>query len=371
MSLHGYTQADQRFYLGSEPSAALDAFILRRARLVLEATVARYFDFRLMPDFGEGKAQLMDGYLDLRFRPWVGLRVGKFKPPLGLERLQSAADLRFVERGAPTNLVPNRDVGVVVQGQFRNGAVAYTGGVMDGAPDLVNGDGDRTDDKDFVGRVFFQPFVTRGPAALRGLGVGIAGSTGKETGSVSSPALPAYKTPGQVSFFAYRSDGTAAGTAFADGWRRRIAPQGYFYSGPLGLMGEYTISRQLVRLGANTDMLEHRAWQVAGSWLLTGEKASYRSITPAHAFNPDSSGWGAVELAARYGEVLADQDAFPVFANPATSMRSAKSWGVGITWYLARQTKVVVNYERTTFNALGATARTPEQFLVSRVQVGF
>jgi phosphate-selective porin OprO/OprP len=126
-----------------------------------------------------------------------------------------------------------------------------------------------------------------------------------------------------------------------------------------------------VQLGANADLLEHRAWQVSGSWLLTGERASYRSITPAHPFNPDSSGWGAVEIAARYGEVRADQDAFPVFANPATAMRSARSWGVGITWYLARQTKLMVNCERTTFSALGATARAPEHFLVSRVQVGF
>ena len=40
------------------------------------------------------------------------LTAGKFKVPVGLERLESATDIRFIERGFPTSLVPNRDLGV-------------------------------------------------------------------------------------------------------------------------------------------------------------------------------------------------------------------------------------------------------------------
>ena len=55
---------------------------------------------------------------------WISLisreqkfRFGKFKPPVGLERLVSDSDMLFVERALPTDLVPNRDVGVQVYGE--------------------------------------------------------------------------------------------------------------------------------------------------------------------------------------------------------------------------------------------------------------
>ena len=46
------------------------------------------------------------------FQPWFAVTAGKFKVPVGLERLQSANDIRFVERAFPTSLLPNRDLGV-------------------------------------------------------------------------------------------------------------------------------------------------------------------------------------------------------------------------------------------------------------------
>ena len=85
----------------------------------------RIFDFRIMPDFGGGQSLLYDGYVEGRFHPAAKLRAGKFKPPLGLERLQSAIDMVFVERAAPTLLVPNRDVGVQLGGEFAGGKLDY------------------------------------------------------------------------------------------------------------------------------------------------------------------------------------------------------------------------------------------------------
>ncbi len=41
---------------------------------------------------------IVDAYVAARFNPAAVVTVGKFKPPVGLERLQSSADIRFIER---------------------------------------------------------------------------------------------------------------------------------------------------------------------------------------------------------------------------------------------------------------------------------
>lgn len=362
----GYFQADGRVFPNDVPGAATNSLFLRRARPILEATIHHRFDLRLMPDFGEGRATIYEAYFDLRLGPEVAVRAGKFKPPVGLERLQSATDLRFAERGLPNNLVPNRDIGLQVSGDLAGGVAAYALGMFNGVPDYGFGDGDAGDDKDVAARVFFQPFV-RAAGPLQGLGVGAAASTGIERGTAAAPGLPAYRTPGQQVFFRYRADGTAPNTTVADGARRRIAPQGYFHTGPLGLLAEYTFSSQEVRRDtAALARLTHRAWQVAASWFLTGERASYRAVAPRRPFDPATGGWGAVEIAARHSVLAIDPNAFPAFANPDAAARSARAWALGVNWHLARSVKLMVDYERTSF-AGGAA----EHFFVTRLQTAF
>ena len=71
-----------------------------------------------MPDFGNGQATIFDAYLDAKFSTAFKVRFGKGKPPVGLERLQSATDIEFVERSLANDLVPNRDLGIQVLPQF-------------------------------------------------------------------------------------------------------------------------------------------------------------------------------------------------------------------------------------------------------------
>ena len=60
------------------------------------------------------------------------------------------------------------------------------------------------------------------------------------------------------------------------------------------------------RRDAETARLNHDAWQLAGSWTLTGEQASYGSLDPAHPFNPAGGAWGAFSVGLRYGALLID-----------------------------------------------------------------
>src|SRR5215213_5148712 len=283
LRFRGYVQSDARFYPSTESITTVDNLLIRRARPILEGTVGRYFDFRIMPDFGGSSPALFDAYWDGKFAPEFTVRAGKFKPPLGLERLQSATDVVFAERGLPTNLVPSRDIGFQLAGDISEGVLAYQVGIFNGVPDLANGGDDLSNAKDFAARLFVQPFK-RGP--IHGLGFGIAGSTGFERGTTTSTGLPTYRTPGQQTLFRYNaSTTTPANTVFANGKRTRLTPQGYFYTGGLGLLGEYVISRNEVTQAATTAELEHSSWQASGSFFLTGEKAGFRSPTPKKPFD--------------------------------------------------------------------------------------
>ncbi len=387
LKLRGYVQADGRFYLGHDIPAN-DTFLMRRVRPIFEGTVFQYYDFRLMLDFASkinsssaNNGFLQDGYLNIHYWPQFQVQFGKFKEPVGLERLQSGANLLFVERGYPTQLVPNRDVGVQVHGDVFNGSLNYAAGVFNGVADGDSGDfetGD--DDKDVAARLFAHPFRNTGIEPLRGLGLGIAGTYGNQEGP-----LRGFVTPGQQTFFSYQ---TGSGNTFtnvtADGTHWRLVPQGYYYWGPFGVFGEYALSSQeLLRsakatAGGPTTKIartaENTAWQVAVSYVLTGEENSFKGIKPRHPFSLSGGGWGAWELAARVGELSVDDDLFPLFATSA-SARKAFSWGVGLNWHLNRNVRFYLDYEQTSFDGgstkPGSVTAQNERVILTRAQVSF
>src|SRR5689334_7174418 len=159
--LRGVFQADERFFLND--SIGTDTFVLRKVRPVIEGTVADIYDFRIMHDFSNGKAILQDAYAAARFAPWAKIAVGKMKQPIGLERLQQDVDTRLVERAFPTDIAPNRDIGVDLHGDLLDRTleydIGYFHGVADGgSSDAFNAEQDNTNDKDWALRLFTHPF---------------------------------------------------------------------------------------------------------------------------------------------------------------------------------------------------------------------
>lgn len=375
----GYVQFDGRFFR-DDKTPLVDNFLIRRARPVFEATIYKYIDFRIMPDFAGTAFTLFDAYGEVKVRPEFNVRAGKFKPPVGLERLQSATDYRFIERGLPTNLAPNRDIGAQIAGDLGLGVFSYAAGIFNGVPDLGNGDAELSDRKDVAGRIFFVPFAKKGAQATWDIGLGIGASTGREEGLPATPGLPGYRSPGQVTVFKYRSSSTTplTGTVYANGTRTRIAPQGYINYGPLSLLGEYTISRQAVSRDTGATQtsakLEHRGWQAVGSFYLTGEKGSFKSVTPKKNFDPANHTWGALEVVARYGELDFDDAAFTGnrYADSLASVTKEKSIGFGLTWHLDKNIKISLNYDKTQFDGGAATGnRRDETFISTRFQTAF
>ncbi len=358
------------YFVNAPDSYGNSTFLARRVRPILEGTLSDHFDFRIMPDFGNGSTTLVDAYADFKVFPELNFRIGKFKPPVGLERLRNINHIGFVELAAPSSLVPNRDLGIQVSGAISKGLINYALGVFNGVADAASADADLNDGKEIAGRIFVQPFINTEIEPLKGLGLGVAGTYGKTQGTTSSPSVPTYKTAGQYTAFRYTN--SATNVTIADGKQYRIVPQLYYSWGPFGLLGEYVRSTQKVDNNAASQTFTHQAWQAAASYVLTGEKASFGGFKPKKPFNLKKGGTGAVELAARYHELKIDDDVFPTYANRLTSVSQARSFGGGINWYLNDNVKLVTDFDYTKFDD-GATLgdRDGEYLVGSRVQLAF
>jgi phosphate-selective porin OprO/OprP len=382
LNLRGYAQADGNFFMDdSSGDKIADNFSIRRARLTLDGTAFKWVDFRFSPDFGQGNLRLFDAYVDLHYFSYASLMAGKFRSPInGLERQQGAPNLTFIERGLTQNLTPARDIGVMLHGElpypgykpqyamppvFKEFA-GYQLGVFNGGRDGGNADSDKDDNKEFAGRVFAHPFLHSGIQPLQGLGLGLAGSWGHPRDN----ALNTLKTAGQQAFLSYKNGVTATGYAY------RITPGAYWYYGPLGVLAEYVISSQQLKSGANTARQDNKAWQVLASYMLTGEDNSFQGIKPLHPFDPFAGTWGALQVAARWGELEVDADTFNfkgAFADPATSARKATEWALGLNWWLNTNIRLMSDYAQTYF--LGGAAhgrdRPVEKVFQTRFQYQF
>ena len=379
LQLRGLVQFDGRFYPGDAEDLLINNFLLRRARPIFQGTVARYFDFNFTPDFGGGTTVIQDFYLVAKVSPRLAVRIGKFKPPIGIEHLQSDQYLPFIERALAASLVPNRDVGVQVSGDLAKGVLSYAVGVFDGTPDGASVDTDTNDGKAPVGRLVLSPFK-RGKSALKGLGFGIAGSTEKQSGATAT--LAGYRTGGQNSFFSYSAGVASAGT------RRRVSPELSYFGGPVGILAEYVKSEATVLKITTTAAtattpaktvtrgpftFENHSWQATATVFVTGDISGYDGPRIKKPLGPAKGQWGALQLAARVNQFEADADTFANgFADTARSARKATAWGVGLNWYVNRNIKQMVSFERTTFEGGAAQGdRKAENALFIRSQLSF
>jgi phosphate-selective porin OprO/OprP len=361
-------QIDNRTYVGAGSSADVDTIVPRRVRPTLYGTVYKYVDFFIRPDFGLGTTALYDAYVQLNYFSWAQIRAGKFKPPIGMERLQSDDDTNFVERGLPTLLVPQRDIGYQMGADLLHRRLSYQIGVFNGVPDSSIGtDTAVSNHRDYAARVFLTPFQPDEKNLLKGLGVGFAASGGNTDGE----ALPSFKTLGQVSFMTFNSG------VIPEGHRTRLAPQAYYYLGPFGVLTEYGLNEEGFEKDDVRRNIAFRAYQAQVTYILTGESKSFASPTPKRAFDPvHHGGWGAVELAVRVADFEAENGIYTYgLVNPATSPRHLHEWTGGVNWYLNRLVRISADYGNTAFGGGAAVSaggnRPAEKVIILRFQLNF
>ncbi len=74
---------------GSPTTGSPDSFLVRRARLGIEAKMANYYEFRLLPDFAGSTVakSITDAYMNVHYWDEFQFEIGKFKQPFSYEDL--------------------------------------------------------------------------------------------------------------------------------------------------------------------------------------------------------------------------------------------------------------------------------------------
>ncbi|MSR16634.1 MAG: hypothetical protein EXR89_02380 [Methylococcaceae bacterium] len=395
--IHGAVQADNRTFVNGQVSpldTVSDSFALKQARVWLEGYVFKDIFFKIMPDFAANGNVLPDAYIDYAYHPFASLLVGKFKSPLSLERLQGDSDGTFLERAFPTYLASNRDVGVQVHGGLNftghhaekvagpidtKNQLTYQFGVFNGSGDDGSPNNDAPDvnnNKEFAGRLFAHPFQYSGYSWVEGFGIGVAGSYShaKGTQTIKNQATPI----GRNTYLNYTKVLAGASAPIANGDSYRFYPQAYWYSGAFGAMAEYVVSTQDLsgQITENKKVVSknikqsNTAWQILGSYMLTGEDNNFGVIKPITPFSPLEGKWGAWQLAARYSQIDVDSDTF-VFVDTSKSANSARAWTIGANWYLNSNALIRADFENVSFDggAAKAGSRASERVFGTRFQL--
>jgi phosphate-selective porin OprO/OprP len=372
-------QADGRFWFDDNQRPQVNTFLIRRAQPWVEGRLPYGLSFLVNPDFGGGTVVLQDAYLGLDLDDAFKLRLGKFRPPFGLERLQPTSNLGFVEFGLPTLLTPNRDLGAMAYGDVLSRFVGYAAGIFNGVPDNASADLASNSSKEFDGRVYLRPFEPIPKHALGRLFVGVAGTFGYANGTATNPLLPAYKTQGQVTDFSYIAAATGnnyANTTVANGAHNRYGAYFFEAIGPLSLLGEYYESDQIVGNATKGNVWVHnRAFEAQATFIFFGADASYDFVFVRTPVDPLNGHFGALELALRAGHLDTGTNAIPTYATTG-QIRGATEYAAGLNWYWSNSAKFVINLDHTAFQGGASTAaevaaghREAENIILGRAQV--
>ena len=330
--LEGFLQYDQS--LVSEPGLSSDSsYGLKSLRTDILGKLAYGINYRIHVDYSGGTVRLLDGHADLPVTPTWKLRFGKFKSPIGLELLEAPIELVFIDSAYPTYLVPNRDTGALLYGSVGSWDVQLAS--LAGAADTSSLDKDNDSGRSLIARVIGKPIS--GLGVLDNAEVGIAFSTETRLGNTTTTQLASYKPAGKSTLYSYATG------VYANGTHYRIAPQGTLYSGPLGILWEYVVSGQDVRLGGANATFVHTAWQIATQYYLSGENASHKYVAPKVAYNPEAGTWGGWQAAFRVSGVNFDPASFN--GAYATGAKSAVSAVAGLNWIWSDNVKWFLNGE--------------------------
>lgn len=349
LRITGQIQADYRSFLDGADSTDIDTFLVRRARLGIEANVFKYYEFRLLPDFGQSQPQIQDAYLNVHYWDAFQIEAGKFKQPFSYEQLIQDRFVPTMERSMIDQLVPARDEGVMIHGQKLLGdrfdyAVAVSNGEQ-------NGNTDTNDNKDLTARVVLRPFRDPCAFALEGLQIGMSGGAGVEQESIIPTTL---RTPATVPWFQFNSG------VRANGLRNRWSPELSYFYGPLGFASQYFWMTQDIQSATSSLPVNvpFEGFYFLSTFLLTGEERTTYSqaITPLRPFDPNCpfACGGAWELVARASRLQVGEVVFTPgsarLANPSLYSPAATEMTLGCNWYLNKLVRVQLNWEHSWFD---------------------
>ena len=389
--LGGLLQLDDREFVDAG-TTDMSKFLIRRARPYASGYFYDDWEYRFAPEFALSspnavayQTTIADAFINYDPIEEIQVQVGKFTVPVGLETLTPAAYLPFSERSLTSNLIPNRDLGVMTHGSLFSDKVSWAAMVGAGARnDTVQSGLDYGSGPVGYFRLFGQPFrgETEVPEELRGLHLGVGGSIGwqSQNSSISSANL----------FQNYSSDGGNTFLTFPNGlgvqgevWR--ISPQVYYNYGPFECWAEFTAEQQGVNTagvfgssGGGFTNYQTTAWDIVLDWVITGERASLGGVVPEKPLNFDTGDIGAWEVALRYDGLAAGANMFrPIEQGGLGISQTESATGVngaslGLNWYPNRIIRIGLTVEYNAFTgggAQGTVVENNELGFITRLQL--
>ena len=297
-------------------------------------------DFEAAHDLSD-KSAWKDTYVDVRVTRALNLEAGRFKLPFGREETTGETNLDFVHRSlAARVLSPGRDVGIMAHGRLFDRRVRYEAGYF-----TRDGDNGRTSQTQggedaLVARLEVAPFASLANHAFGSLEAAVAVATSQVDNRLGLRGRTVL------------GDGIFFDRVYVNGQRRRIGVDAAWEKGPGSVSAEYiTVSDDRTDMGFDGDDLPSvgtKAWYVAGTWALTGERKHGR-LEPRNDLL--RGGIGAVELAARVEELRFETATYPgsAFGFPTEAALSGNADHVvtlGINWYLNHYFKLQGNLVR-------------------------
>lgn len=374
MSLNGRIQPASQYNFVNDPDPAFGSntanelnsgMNIRRARLGVEGTFYRIWDYKFEFDFSRGNGSvgsgITDAFVRLNHTDALSYKIGSFKEPFSLEEAASNRFLTFIERHMSVNsFVDNPNTYKTGIGanyavtRFQTGLAFQTEpiGAWSAASTSVNANGNQSRNNGSgdtgwqgIGRVSGRPWMEDETKFLH---VGIsAGHTAVNTQYRADGTMVGEGSNGGgggMSFFAFpgtnvdRSNilntGNLSTGALNDPNRREISSydrygaEAWFVHGPFSAQAEF--------LRTNINGVGYDGEHLTGyygfvSYFLTGESKAYHvrngaanRIRPNRPFQWNGSGWGAFELAAGYDYI--DMNSGVIRGGRADMVRFGFNW---------------------------------------------
>jgi phosphate-selective porin OprO/OprP len=371
--LGGLLQFDDRQFVNAG-TTDMSKFLIRRARPYVAGYFYDDWEYRFAPEFALSspnaqsyQTTIADAFINYDTIDEIQVQAGKFTVPLGLEMLTPAAFIPFSERSLTSNLIPNRDIGVMIHGSLFSDKLSWAAMVGAGARnDTVQSGLDYGTGPVGYFRLFCQPFRDESevPEELEGLHFGVGGNIGwqsQNNGVLTSNLFQNYSTDGGNTFLTFPSGLTVQGEVW------RISPQLYYRYGPLSLISEFTAEKQGVNTagivntsGGGFSNYQTTAWNIELDWVITGEPASLGGVVPQHPLDFSTGETGAWEISFRYDGLAAGANMFrPVDQGGLGISQTTNATGVNgasmaLNWYPNRIIRLGVTVEYNAFTGGGA-----------------
>ena len=363
-------QEDFRIYEKNDRDKE-SGFQLRRAYVEFEGKLLKDWLFNFIADFGNNDSRVLYAHMDYVAFPWLSVRVGQDKEPFGMEELTSDKWLDLVERSMITRATtPEYNYGVMAYGKVFGEKVGYKLGYYNSSNAGVAGS---VGGQDVAGRLEVSP-LKQFDTPFKSLQAGFNFTAGDQ----DSYKMKSMRDPSLRDVMP-RID--------ANGSRYRLGGDVIWVKGPGSVKGEY-IYTKTERPNGLSD-ISVSGFYAGGTYILTGEKKEHsKGVKPKKNFDPRNGGWGAIELAARYGQMYIDDvggkglaiapgDGFGMADNIVGNQVDAIE--IGANWYLNPFMKFAIAYSHAMYDKtgpglsphVGGSFENNYDFILGRFQLAF